>query len=523
VTGRRNRTLTDGGDRAPGLDGSGDSKAAATEAAASFLDGRSLVVVSNRQPYSHEYDGDEVTVNRPAGGLTAALDPVLQTVEGTWVAWGSGDADRVVADGNVVAVPPEDPSYDIRRVWLDEDQVDGYYYGYSNQALWPLSHSDTTRSKFSATDWACYREVNDLFADTAVDACVDDQPIVWFQDYHLGLAPRTVRERVDDAFLMQFWHLPWPGWDVFRACPQAEALLDGLLANDLLGFHTEAYCQHFLDTVEALTDAVVDRSTRSVRYRDQQTYVRPFGIGIDAESQAAEADSDAADEFWQAFADTHGIDDDVRVGIGVDRLDYTKGIVERIEALEQFWKTRPEWQGKLTFVQKGTESRSRIPAYRRIQEHVERKIADVNARFGTTDWEPIIYTTDMLDQAQLAALYRNADFGLVTPLRDGMNIVAKEYAAAQIDDDGVLVLSKLAGASEQLGDDPVLIHPADTPGVADAIETALTMPTDERRRRMRAIREQVHDQDVFTWIADQFRTAERIERTRRRSESTVDA
>ncbi|SNZ12265.1 trehalose 6-phosphate synthase [Natronoarchaeum philippinense] len=504
--------------------GSGaDSKAAATDAAASFLDGRRLVVMSNRQPYSHEYDGDEVVVNRPAGGLTAALDPVIQTVGGTWVAWGSGEADRVVADDDVVEVPPEDPAYDLRRVWLDEEQVDGYYYGYSNQALWPLSHSDTTRATFSRDDWKCYREVNELFAEAAVEACDDADPVIWFQDYHFGLAPQMARERLgEDAFLMQFWHLPWTGWDVFRACPQAEQLLDGLLANDLLGFHTAAYCQHFLDTVEATTDYDVDRGTRCVRQNDRRTYVRPFRIGIDADAQAAAADTDEAASFWETFADAHGLEDR-RVGVGVDRLDYTKGIVERLEALEQFFETRPEWRGEFTFVQKGSESRSRIPAYRKVQERVEAKVADINSRFGTTDWQPIVYTTEMLSGEALAGLYRHADLCLVTSLRDGMNLVAKEFAAAQLDTTGVLVLSELAGASDELGDDAVLIHPSDTPAVADAIERALSMPADERERRMRGLREQVLDADVYEWIASQFRTAERIERPGPEQESAVDA
>ncbi|GAA0664495.1 trehalose-6-phosphate synthase [Natronoarchaeum mannanilyticum] len=504
-------------------DSGDDSRTAATEAAASFLDGRSPVVISNRQPYSHEYEDEEVVVNRPAGGLTAALDPVMQTVEGTWVAWGSGEADRVVADDDVVPVPPDDPSYDLRRVWLDEDQVDGYYYGYSNQALWPLSHSDTTRATYSQSDWECYRQVNELFAEAAVEESDGETPVLWFQDYHFGLAPRMARDRLDDAFIMQFWHLPWPGWDVFRACPQADELLDGLLANDMLGFHTEAYCQHFLDTVAALTDLDVDRESRSVRHGDRRTYVRPFGIGIDAASQAEAAATEEAEEFWETFTSGHGIDEDQRVAVGVDRLDYTKGLVERLEALEHFWETRPEWRGELTYVQKGAESRSRIPAYRKIQERVEAKVADVNARFGTTDWQPIVYTTEMLSEEELAGLYRGADLCLVTSLRDGMNLVSKEFAAAQLDEDGVLVLSELAGSSGELGEDALLVHPSDTPGVADAIESALTMPDDERAERMRALREQVLDADVFDWIARQFWTAERIEGARNQQESTLES
>ena len=504
----------------------GATPESAVETVADLCDDRQLVVVSNRQPYSHHREDGEVVVDRPAGGLTAALDPVMQAVEGTWVAWGDGDADReVVGPDDAVAVPPEDPAYDIRRVWLAPEQIEGYYRGYSNQVLWPACHLDTAKIDARESYWRAYRETNDDFADAILDAIGDGgrgsadgeagDPVVWFQDYHLSLAPRRVREARPDAFLAHFWHVPWPSWDGFRAVPQYEELLDGLLANDLVGFHTEAYCRNFLDCVEAATDARVDRGSRSVSYRGRRTFVRSFPLGIDARRQAALAESDEADEWWVEFRDEYDLRPDLDLAVGVERLDYTKGIEERLASLERFWETRPERRGELTYVQKGTESRSGIDAYDRLQDRVAGEIERINDRFATDDWTPIVSLTDHVPEAGLAALYREADLGLVTPVRDGMNLVAKEYVAAQTRDPGVLVLSELAGASDQLGDGATLVHPRDAVGVADAIEESLDLPREERRRRTADLQRAVHAEDVYGWLESTFETAAAIERGRR--------
>ncbi len=493
-----------------------DSAAEATRAVASLQGDGAPIVVSNRQPYSHEYEGGEVTVDRPAGGLTAALDPVLQTVNGTWVAWGSGDADRDASDNGVVAVPPDDPSYDLHRVWLDEEAVEGYYYGFSNQMLWPLCHTDTARASFSQDDWEQYRSVNAQFAEAATAAADQSSPVIWFQDYHLSLAPRIVRERLlPDAFCMHFWHLPWPGWDAFRVCPRAAAVLDGLLANDLLGFHTPEYCQHFFDCVERTLDAAVDRDTGTVRYRGGVTTVRPYRLGIDAAAQAKRARSSEAADFGSAFRETHGIHENTRLVLGVDRLDYTKGIERRLDAIERLLERSPEWRNRLTFVQKGAESRSSIPAYSRLQTRVAERVEEINDRFGTDDWQPVVYTTSMFSQEHLAGLYREADLALVTPIRDGMNLVSKEFVAAQVGDPGTLVLSEFAGAAEELGEGAELVNPYDVEAVADAVERGLRLPTKERQQRMQVAGTQVHGNDVYDWIADQFRTARSIQAGKR--------
>jgi len=487
-----------------------------TEDVSSLVEDRNLVVVSNREPYSHEYDDGEVTVSRPAGGLTSALDPVMQSVGGTWVAWASGDADDVTSDEEGrVGVPPESPAYTLRRVPLSDEQVDGYYYGYSNQVLWPACHIDTAKMNAKGEFWDHYQTANRSFAD-AVAAEAGDDPIVWFQDYHLALAPKLVREQRPDAFCMQFWHVPWPSRDAFQAAPQYEQLLEGLLGNDLLGVHTDRYCRNFLDCAAALSGATVDRATRSVVYDGHRTFVRPFPLGVDADHRRDLARSEESKAFWRSFRDRHDLDG-THVALGVERLDYTKGIPERLAALERLWETRPEWRDELTYVQKASESRSRIPAYQRLQDEVRGEVARINDRFGTDDWQPIVYVEDHLPQAGLAALYREADLCLVSALRDGMNLVAKEYVASQVDDPGVLLLSELAGASEKLGDDVLTIHPRDTDGFADAIERGLQLPADERERRMGELKRQVHANDVYEWLAAQFRTVKAIQRGRERA------
>ncbi|WP_435346349.1 alpha,alpha-trehalose-phosphate synthase (UDP-forming) [Haloarchaeobius sp. HRN-SO-5] len=475
-------------------------------------DGR-LLVVSNRQPYSHDYDGDEVTVDRPTGGLTAGLDPVLQRTGGTWIAWGDGDADEAVVDeDDRVSVPPEDPTYDIKRVWLSDDQVDDYYYGYSNQVLWPLCHSALSEIRSRASFWDAYRRTNEEFADAVLDAIEsspdrsDGDPLVWFQDYHLGLAPGMVRDRLQqDAVLMQFWHIPWPSWDTYRCCPHAEALLRGLLGNDVLGFHVQRYRTNFFECVEAcLPDATVERRTDEVRYDGSVTRVEaaPLGVPFDRIHRGATETSER--EFDAGFRRRHGISPDTTLAVGVDRLDYTKGIPQRLRALEHLWETRPSLRGSLTYVQNGSESRSKIDAYQRVQDEVEALVSRINDRFGTDDWRPVVFFTDQIPQEELFALYRHSDVALVSPIRDGMNLVAKEYVAAQVDGDGVLVLSDQTGAHQELGEHAVTVSPHAVDEFADAIEGALEMPTGQRRRRMEELRQHVAEWDLDSWLEHQF-------------------
>ncbi len=471
---------------------------------------RQLIVASNRQPYRHDYDDvDRVTVHRPTGGLTAGLDPVMQRTGGTWIAWGDGDGDPDVVDTNgCVSVPPEDPSYSLRRVWLSEEQVRDYYYGFSNQVLWPVCHSALTRVRCDAPYWRRYREVNERFADAVVDHA-DDRPLVWLQDYHLALAPAMARSRLpDDAVVMHFWHIPWPSWDVFRACPHGRELLEGLLGNDLIGFHVPRYRTNFLRCVDAALDgATVDWPAGRISYRGRDTAVEGIPMGVPVDRIGRSAAEMAGDGSRTAFEREQDIDPDRRLAIGVDRLDYTKGIVECLRALERLWETRPRWRGELTYVQNASESRSRIPAYQEVQERVEGEVDRINRRFGTDDWQPIVYTTERISRQELYQLYRRADAALVTPIRDGMNLVAQEYVAAQTDGSGVLVLSDQAGVHDELGEHAVSVTPHDTERLVEGIVEALVMSPGERRRRMDRLRRWVAEHDLDSWLDENFRAA----------------
>ncbi len=501
----------------------------------SLGENQTLIIVSNRQPYSHQYEtGDEgnkkITVDRPAGGLTAGLDPVMQRVSGTWIAWGDGEADRDVTDKDgTVQMPPEENAYTLRRIWLSEDEVEGYYYGYSNRVLWPLCHGGIWKTEFAERYWQRYRQVNETFAKV-IDEQTTPTSLVWFQDYHFALAPRLVQESAPEStFLLHFWHIVWPGWDTFRACPQAKTLLDGLLGNDLLGFHIDRYCENFLDCVDKeLEDAFVDYDDNRIRYEGHTTRVESFPMGIDAATIERTADS-VSPSFWSEFAREHGFDRETQVAIGVDRLDYTKGIVERLDALERLWEMNPEWQGELTYIQKADKSRSRIPEYQNLQQNVETAVERINDRFGTDDWQPVVYIDDWLTDEELRGLYRYGDAMLVSAVRDGMNLVAKEYVAAQVDCDdrdqnpnlgedcseqsgndmesaicGVLVLSDQTGAHEALGEHALTANPYDTEAFAETIEQAVTMDDAERRERMTALREHVASNDIYAWMDDIF-------------------
>ena len=473
-----------------------------------------FVVLSNREPYQHRYadeGGTEIVVDEPVGGLTAGLDPVLQRTGGTWVAWGDAEADPVVTDEDgCVGVPPDDEHYQLKRVWLTDREIDGYYYGYSNQVLWPLCHDLPGSVSMKEGFWDRYRTVNRKFADAVVERATAEST-VWIQDYHFGVAPRLIRpELSEEATLMQFWHIPWPSWQTWDVCPQHEEILRGLLANDLLGFHVERFKSNFLKSAdECLDDATVDREAGEIHYDGRTTVIGAHPMGVNAD-QIAETAAIAGDDFWSSFREEHGISDGTRVAAGVDRLDYTKGIPQRVEAFELLLERHPEWRGELTLVQKSTESRTGIPAYREIQSDVVEAIEQVNDRFGTADWTPVVHITDRIPQRELVGLYRHADLALVSPLRDGLNLVSKEFVAAQVDEEGVLLLSEFAGAHEELGEHAVTINPHDPEAFAEQIERALTMDRSERRERMRALREQVIEHDLDAWLAEMLSATERV-------------
>jgi trehalose 6-phosphate synthase len=464
-----------------------------------------VIAVSNREPYIHRQGPNGVECMQPASGLTTALDPIMRATGGVWVAHGSGDADRQVVDArNCVAVPPGAPRYTLRRVWLTRELEERYYYGLANEGLWPLCHVAFHRPAFRVRDWESYREANRLFAETVLDEADGEPALVFIQDNHFGLLPRMLKERNPNLTIAQFWHIPWPNRETFRAFPWKEELLDGLLGNDLLGFHLRYHCGNFLETVDRSLEAMVDTERSDVWRGGRLTRVRAFPISIDFERHVREAAGPAVEKLEQRWRQELGSGPDF-LGIGIDRADYTKGIPERLRAIDHLLETHPEYRGKLVFLQIAVPSRTHIGGYQRLNQEIDHAVEHINRRWETGGWRPLRLYRQHLPQPELMALHRLSNFCLVTSLHDGMNLVAKEYVASRTDGAGVLVLSSFTGAARELTS-ALQVNPFSVEETADAIHRALTMPEDERRQRMEKLRRSVEERNIFTWAGNIMRT-----------------
>ena len=464
---------------------------------------RPLIVVSNREPYLHNYDRDgRVTVGASAGGVAVALDALMRERDGIWIAYGDGSADRAVVDAHdKVRVPPDSPSYQLRRLWLDRSEYAAYYGGFANEGLWPLCHLVDVRPQFRSEDWAAYQNVNARFAEAVDEELPTPETPVFIQDYHLALVAARLRERRPSARTALFWHIPWPYPDRLRICPWRREILAGLLANDLLAFQLERDRRNFVLAVEDTLDAEVDADGQRIWFGGRVCTVTAAPIGVDYDRiQSVSGDAALVNE-QQRLRELFGLDAAI-LGLGVDRLDYTKGIPERLAALDRLFTRRPELRGQLTFLQIGVPSRSSLGSYGAIEAEIDRKVHEVNRRHGRPGQPPPIhYHKASLTLPSLVALYRLAHFCIVSSLHDGMNLVAKEFVAARDDGDGVLVLSALAGAAQELRDS-LLINPYDIDDFADALMQALDMPVAERRMRMLAMRRIVAGRNVFGWASD---------------------
>ncbi|HEY2786259.1 MAG TPA: trehalose-6-phosphate synthase [Fimbriiglobus sp.] len=461
------------------------------------LGGAKLIVVANREPYVHQYHDGDVEWIRPAGGLTTALDPVMQACGGTWVAHGSGDADRDTTDEfGRVGVPPDDPNYTLRRVWLTKEQEEGYYYGFANSSLWPLCHQVYCRPAFNPSHWASYQEVNELFAEAVLEEARGGPALIFVQDYHFALLPRILKRQRPDLVVAQFWHIPWPHPETFRVCPWAEEILEGMLGNDLMSFHIQHHCNNFLETVDRTVECRIDRERFAVQRNGNNTMVRPHPISVDP---------DLANEYlgnnWEArathFRRKHRLGDRPLL-IGVDRVDYTKGIPERLRAVDRLLETHPEWKGKLHFLQVGAPSRTHISAYSILNDDLQILAEKINWKHGTRNWQPVIFLNEHYGQKDLFMLYRMAAGCVVSSLHDGMNLVAKEFVTSRRDEQGVLVLSEFTGAARELTD-ALIVNPFNVEQMAESLHSSLTMAPDEQRRRMRKMRSQVEDHNIYRW------------------------
>ena len=464
------------------------------------LRGMRFIAVSNREPYIHRMTNGRAECIQPASGLTVALDPILRATGGTWVAHGSGDADRAAVDArDHVDVPPGDPSYTLRRVWLDKQIESEYYYGLANEGLWPLCHVAFHQPVFRLKDWESYRLANQIFADAVLEEAGGDPAFVFIQDYHFGLLPRMLKQQNPKLVVAQFWHIPWPNRETFRAFPWKEELLDGLLGNDLLGFHLRYHGANFLDTIDRGLEAMVDTEHFQVKRQGQVTQVRAFPISVDFERHNREAGSPAVERHQADWIAELGWKPEF-LGIGIDRIDYTKGIPHRLLAVDRFLEANPQYCGRFCFIQVGVPSRTAIESYRRLNAEVEGLVHSINDKWRMKGWAPIYYCNRHLPQTELMALHRLANFCLVSSLHDGMNLVAKEFVSSRTDEDGVLILSSFTGAARELTS-AVEVNPFSPDQMADAIRQALVMPQPERMMRMRSLRAAVRDHNIYAWAA----------------------
>jgi len=468
----------------------------------SKLHSKPLFVVSNREPYIHMQGAKEIETIVPASGVVTALEPVLVACDGTWIAHGSGTADKLSVDErDHLRVPPDHPSYTLRRVWLSAEEEKGYYQGFANEGLWPLCHIAHTRPTFRPEDWAHYQAANRKFADAVLQEMEGtESPILLAQDYHFALLPRMVKEARPDARIAIFWHIPWPNPEVFGICPWQRELVDGLLGADLIGFHTQTHCNNFLETVDRALEALTEWDRFAVNRQGHVTLVRPYPISV------AFPDANAEPYAWKssgeeraALCEELGVEASL-LGIGVDRVDYTKGILERFRGIELFLEVHPEYQKRFSFVQIGAPSRTDIPRYQQFLEEVSTEADRINARFQNGKWKPILLLRKHHSHKEIARFYRAASACLVTSLHDGMNLVAKEFVAAREDERGALILSTFAGAALELTD-ALLVNPYDVQQLASAIFRSLEMPEEEQAARMRHMRRNIREHNVFRWAA----------------------
>lgn len=478
------------------------------------LAGEEILIVSNREPYIHIWKGEKIEVQVPASGLVTALEPVMRACSGTWIAHGSGSADREVVDKqDHIRVPPEHPSYQIRRVWLSKDQENGYYYGFANEGIWPLCHIAHTRPTFRTQDWKHYVDVNKKFADAVIQEAKTEDPVILVQDYHFALLPKMIRDKLPNATIITFWHIPWPNPEAFGICPWREEILSGLLGSSIMGFHTRFHCNNFIDTVDRFLEARIDSETSTISYGNKLTAVKNYPISIEWPSRWLKMQK-SVPECRAEIRTLHNMSKDHLIGVGVDRLDYTKGILERFLGVERLLELHPEWIGKFAFVQIAAPSRTSIDQYQNFEVQVRTLAKKINERFGKEEYQPILLKVEHHEPDMVYQYYRAADVCLVTSLHDGMNLVAKEFVSARDDNQGVLILSQFTGASRELPE-ALVVNPYNIDQCATALNIALTMPATEQRDRMRSMRGLIQEFNVYRWAGRMLMDASQMRQRRR--------
>ncbi|MDP3041657.1 MAG: trehalose-6-phosphate synthase [Candidatus Omnitrophota bacterium] len=461
-----------------------------------------LFVVSNREPYMHVFDenmGKETCI-RPASGVVTAIHPILSACGGTWIAHGSGNSDRkFVNSKDKLGVPPEDNRYILKRVWLSKEEEQGYYYGFSNEGLWPLCHNTHTRPVFKESDWRMYKEVNQKFADSILNELPASSPLIFIQDYHFTLLPKMIKDKRPDAKVALFWHIPWPTPEAFMICPYQNEILEGMLGCDLIGFHLQNHCNNFLDTVNRLLESRVDIEKFSVVRSGKETFIRSFPISINARIGDSSFKIDPireVEKLRKEFEFKNEI-----VAVSVDRIDYTKGIVERILAIDRFLDKYPEYKKKIVFIQLAAPSRTHIKRYHDLIGEIDELVEKINWKHIDGNWKPIIYLKKHFSQDDIQPYYRLGDICIVSSLHDGMNLVAKEYVAEKDDLSGALILSQFTGAARELTD-AILVNPYSIEEFADSIKLSIEMPKEEKQRRMENMRKVIAENNIYRWAAN---------------------
>lgn len=473
------------------------------------LTGEKVIVVSNREPYIHSKVDGNIQVHRPASGLVTAVEPVMRACSGTWIAHGSGTADRETVDANDrVMVPPQKPEYNLRRIWMTKEEEKGYYYGFANEGLWPLCHNAHVRPVFRTSDWEQYVKINQRFADAVVAEADSDNPVVLVQDYHFALLPGMVRNALPKATIITFWHIPWPNPESFGICPWREILLKGMLGSTILGFHTPYHCKNFLETVDRYLETRIEHESSTISRRGQLTMVESYPISIQwpPPSQGKIPPVDQAREEIMASL---GLPVDHLLGVGVDRMDYTKGIPERFSAVERMLELHPELVGRFSFVQIAAPSRSALEEYQALEARVRNMAERINARFTCNGYPAIILKSEHHEPEDVNRYFRAAQVCMVTSLHDGMNLVAKEFVASRDDERGVLILSQFTGAAHELHE-ALVVNPYHVEQTAEALYQALFMPEYEQQERMRSMRALVRDFNVYRWAGRMLLDAARV-------------
>ena len=459
-----------------------------------------LIIVSNRLPFALDSAGEDLwTVTPAVGGLVSAVEPVLRERGGTWIGW-PGIAGKIPQ--GPLAEATHDAGYNVVPVALSETERDEFYYGYSNEVIWPLFHDLQNFCNFEPAYWQAYKQVNERYADAIIRNSGPDD-FIWVHDYHLMYVAQALREQSapqNRSALTFFLHIPFPPYDIFAKLPQQRRLLRALLQFDLLGFQTRRDVRNFLQCVRRVmpdTKVLSRGDTHVIRFEKRKIRLGHFPIGIDFDSFENGAKCETVAQMSQQLRASFP---DCQLMLGSDRLDYSKGIPERLRAFRNALERYPEMRGRVVLIQIVVPSRVEIPRYHEFKGRIDRLVGDINGRFSTSTWIPIQYHFRGLDRVDLLAHYRACDIAFITPLKDGMNLVAKEYCACRIDENGALILSQFAGAAEQLKPDTLLVNPYDVEQMADTISTAFRMNQAERSARMKHMRRSVRKENVFWWV-----------------------